>query len=164
MGLTDELAGVRVMLDRHLITERLIQYFTNADLRNWDPVRAVFQEDAVLDYSGVMPIGESATPAEVVDQIAGAMEIYTNSVHQMGNCMIEVDGENALSETWVTTIHVYADPERNAGRLPVAGLRYADRWARQGDDGWLITARRVVSEWRAWMDPRGPTYVDGQHQ
>lgn len=164
MGLTDELAGFRLLVDRHQITERLLQYFVNADRREWDAVRAVFTADAVLDYSQLMPVPDRAGRDQIVDRIASAMGLYATTVHQMGNTDIVVRGDEAESETWVTAIHVYADPDRNEGRLPVAGLRYADRWVRTGDEGWLITARRAVPDWRAWMDPRGPTYVNGVHQ
>jgi hypothetical protein len=164
MGLVDELAGFRLLLDRHQITERLLQYFTNVDRRLWQPVKAIFVPEAVLDYSDLMPIATSASPDEVVDRIAEAIGIYSATVHQMGNCEIAVNGDEAESETWVTAIHVYADPDKNGGRLPVAGLRYADRWVRTDDHGWLVSGRRAVTDWRAWMDPRGPTYVDGTHQ
>lgn len=164
MGLTDELAGFRLLLDRHQIDERLVQYFVNVDRRLWEPVRAVFSDDAVLDYSDLMPIGDRSGPDEVIGRIAEAIELYDTTVHQMGNCEIAVNGDEARSETWITAIHVYADPDKNEGRLPVAGLRYADTWVRTERDGWLIASRRAVHDWRAWMDPRGPTYVGGVHQ
>jgi hypothetical protein len=163
MGILDELEGFRLLVDRHQITERLLQYFTNVDRRLWEPVREVFLPNAVLDYSDLMPIRAEASPDEVVGRIADAIQLYAVTVHQMGNCEIAVTGDEAESETWVTAIHVYADPDRNQGRRPVAGLRYADRWARR-DDGWFIAARRAVTDWRAWLEPRGPTYVDGIHQ
>ena len=76
---------------------------------------------------------------------------------------IVVDNDTARSETWINAHHVYADPQRNDGRLPIAGLRYQDRWVRT-DDGWLVEHRKAFTDWRAWMDPRGPTYVAGVHQ
>jgi hypothetical protein len=163
MGIADEIQGFRLLVDRHQISERLLQYFTNVDRRLWEPVQGVFLPDAVLDYSDLMPIGAEASPAEVVRRIAEAIDLYSVTVHQMGNGDIVVRGDEAESETWVTAIHVYADPERNGGRRPVAGLRYADRWIRR-DDGWFIAGRRAVTDWRAWLEPRGPTYVDGIHQ
>jgi hypothetical protein len=163
MGLEDDIHAIRLLLDRQQIHERLLQYFVHVDRRDWQPVKDIFVPGTAVDYSALMPIGDSVAAEDVVDQIAAAIELYSVTVHQMGNCEIAVEGDEARSDTWVNAHHVYADPDKNEGRLPIAGLRYQDRWVRTRN-GWLVQHRRAFTDWRAWMDPRSPTYVDGRHQ
>jgi len=163
MSFGDDLLAVRLLIDQQLIRDLLLQYFTNVDRRVWAPVKEVFAPGVLVDYSDLMPIGDAVAADEVVDRIAEAVGIYAVTVHQMGNCEITVGTETAVSETWVNAHHVYADPERNEGRMPIAGLRYQDNWQRT-PDGWRITMRRAFTDWRAWWEPRPPTYVGGVHQ
>jgi hypothetical protein len=163
MGIGDDLHAVRLLIDQQLIRDLLVQYFTNVDRRAWAPVKDVFVPGTLVDYSALMPIA-AAVPAEaIVDRIAEAVAIYSVTVHQMGNCEIKVADDTAVSETWINAHHVYADPGRSDGRLPIAGLRYQDRWIRT-PAGWRIRDRVAFTDWRAWWESRTPTYVDGVHQ
>jgi hypothetical protein len=163
MSIEEEIHAMRVLLDRQQIHDLLLQYFCNVDRRRFEPVKAVFVPGAALDYSALMPIGDAVPAEEVVDRIEEAIGIYEVTVHEMGNHQCEVMGDKAESETWVTAHHVYADPERQGGRLPLAGLRYQDWWVRT-PDGWRIEARRAFTDWRGWLERREPTYVGGLHQ
>ena len=150
-------------VDRMQIHALLTQYWMNVDRGEWDAVKAVFVPGTLVDYSALMPIGDALPAEEVVDRIAEAIQIYATTVHNMGNWEVHVDGDTATAESVIVAHHVYADPERQGGRLPVAGLRYRDRLVRT-PDGWRIEHRKATTDWRAWWDPRTPTYVDGKHQ
>lgn len=163
MSFGDDLHAIRLLIDQQLIRELLVQYFANVDRRVWQPVKDVFVPGTPVDYSALMPIGDAVAAEDVVDRIAQAIDIYAVTVHQMGNCEIKVADDTAVSETWVNAHHVYADPDKGGGRLPIAGLRYQDRWVRT-PDGWRVQHRVAFTDWRAWWDPRPPTYVDGVHQ
>lgn len=151
------------LADRLAIHDLLTQYWMHVDRRDWGPVKAVFVPGTLVDYSALLPIGDAVPAEEVVDRIAEAIAIYAVTVHNMGNCEVVLDGDGATAESVIVAHHVYADPARQGGRLPVAGLRYRDRLVR-GPDGWRIAHRRATTDWRAWWEPRGPTYVDGAHQ
>ncbi len=154
----------QVLSDRLAIADLMVQYFVNVDRRRFDAVKGVFVPGTLVDYSDLMPIGNAVPAEEVVDRIEAAMaENYSTTLHNMGNHEVVVEGDRARSEIWVVAYHVYSDPSRQQGRLPVAGLRYLDRLVRTAD-GWRIEHRRATSDWRAWLEPRGPTYVDGRHQ
>jgi len=155
---------VRYVVDRYKVHDLHMQYFMNVDRRLWEPVKAVFVPGTLVDYSALLPIGDAVPAEEVVDRIAAAMEIYATTVHNMGNLEVAIDGDVATSECCVVAHHVYADPERQGGRLPVSGLRYRDRLVYDRDLGWRVEHRRAWTDWRAWWEPRGPTYVDGEHQ
>ena len=156
-------ATLRHVADRIEIGDLVTSYFVNVDRRAWDAVKAVFVPGTLVDYHDMMPVGDAVPAEEIVDEIAERIGLYAVTAHQMTNHEVVVEGDEARSECWVTAVHVYADPERNEGRLPVAGIRYLDRCVRT-PDGWRVRDRTVTTDWRSWMDPRGPTYVDGAHQ
>src|SRR5260370_37725205 len=104
-----------------------MQYWMNVDRREWARVKACFVPGTPVDYSALMPIGPAVPAEDVVDRIAEAIEIYAVTVHNVGNHEVVLDGDEACSEACIVAHHVYADPDRHGGRLPVAGLRYRDR-------------------------------------
>jgi hypothetical protein len=154
---------LQFVADRIAILDLLTQYWMHVDRRVWEPVKAIFVPGTLVDYSELMPIGEAVPAEEVVDRIAAAIDIYAVTVHNMGNCEVHVDGDTATAESVIVAHHVYKDPERQQGRMPVAGLRYRDQLVRT-DAGWRVQHRRATTDWRAWWEPRTPTYVDGKHQ
>jgi hypothetical protein len=154
---------LQFLADRVAIVDLLTQYWMNVDRRIWPPVKEIFVPGTLVDYSALMPIGNAVAAEEVVDRIAEAIEIYAVTVHNMGNCEVFVDGDTARAESVIVAHHVYADPTRQGGRLPVAGLRYRDRLVRTAA-GWRVEHRIATTDWRAWWESRTPTYVDGSHQ
>jgi SnoaL-like domain len=163
MDRDQDLAERRLLTDHHQIRQLLLQYFVNVDRRVWPPVKAIFVPGTLVDYSDLMPIPDALAAEDVVDRIEAAIALYSVTVHQMGNCDIDVAGDTAHSETWINAHHVYADPTRNEGRMPIAGLRYQDDWLRT-PDGWRVRHRKAFTDWRSWWDHRPPTYVNGTHQ
>jgi SnoaL-like domain len=157
------MSDVQYVLDRVGIYDLLMQYWMHVDRREWGPVTEIFVPGTLVDYSALMPIGDAVPAEEVVDRIAEAIAIYAVTVHNMGNCEVRVDGDSATAESVIVAHHVYVDPARQDGRMPVAGLRYRDRLVRT-TDGWRVEHRRATSDWRAWWEPRSPTYVEGRHQ
>jgi hypothetical protein len=156
-------AALQHVVDRTAIVELLTQYWMHVDRRDWKPVKAIFVPGTLVDYSDLMPIGDAVAAEVVVDRIAEAIQIYAVTVHNMGNCEVVIDGDAATAESVIVAHHVYADPERQGGKLPVAGLRYRDRLVRTAA-GWRVEHRRATTDWRAWWEPRTPTYVAGRHQ
>jgi hypothetical protein len=153
----------RAVADRWAIHDVTMQYWMNVDRRDWPRVKACFVPGTPVDYSALMPIGPAVPADEVVDRIAEAIQLYAVTVHNVGNHEVRVDGDEAHSEACIVAHHVYADPARQGGRMPVAGLRYRDVLVRTRT-GWLIRDRVATTDWRAWWEPRDPTYVAGAHQ
>ena len=149
-------AALQHVIDRTAIVELLTQYWMHVDRRDWEPVKAIFVPGTLVDYSDLMPIDDAVAAEAVVDRIAEAIQIYAVTVHNMGNCEVVIDGDAATAESVIVAHHVYADPERQGGKLPVAGLRYRDRLVRT-PAGWRVEHRRATTDWRAWWEPRTPT-------
>jgi SnoaL-like domain len=151
------------LADRFAIHDLTMQYWMHVDRRDWPRVKDCFVPGTLVDYSALMPVDDAVPADEVVDRIAAAIEIYAVTVHNVGNHEVILDGDVARSEACIVAHHVYRDPDRQGGRLPVAGLRYRDVMVRTGR-GWRIRDRVATTDWRAWWDPRPPTYVDSVHQ
>lgn len=155
---------LRLLVDRQSIRDLHMRYFMSVDRREWELVKQCFVPGTPVDYSAMMPIDAAAPAEEVVDRIAAAIdEHYRVTVHNVGNMEVHVDGDEATSELCIVAHHVYKDPDRQDGRLPVAGIRYRDALVRT-HEGWRIRDRAVTTDWRAWWEARGATYVDGRHQ
>jgi SnoaL-like domain len=151
------------LADRFAIHDLTMQYWMHVDRRDWPRVKDCFVPGTLVDYSALMPADDAVPADEVVDRVAAAIEIYAVTVHNVGNHEVILDGDVARSEACIVAHHVYRDPDRQGGRLPVAGLRYRDVMVRTGR-GWRIRDRVATTDWRAWWDLRPPTYVDGLHQ
>jgi hypothetical protein len=151
------------LVDRFAIHDLTMRYWMNVDRRDWPQVKDCFVPGTLVDYSALMPVDAAMAAEEVVDRIAAAIEIYAVTVHNVGNHEVILDGDVARSEACIVAHHVYQDPDRQGGQLPVAGLRYRDVMVRTGQ-GWRIRDRVATTDWRAWWDPRPPTYVAGVHQ
>lgn len=79
--------------------------------------------------------------------LLGTME---QTMHFLGNILIELDGDTARSETYFLALHRLQDGSGKLGETHVAG-RYLDRMERRGDE-WRIVHRDVVYDGLAEVD------------
>jgi hypothetical protein len=75
---------------------------------------------------------------------------YAATFHQLGQQLIEIQGENASSETYGVAWHRSADGDVDRTVL----VRYCDRFERRNGE-WRIAHRTCVYEW-VRMDPVSP--------
>jgi hypothetical protein len=135
------------------ITDRIHLYAHCVDRRRWEMLDQVFHADATWWVSS---IGFEQGWREAMQS---SRELFAAALgpthHQVGNVLISLDGEVAVSETLVTAYHrVRADAPLGGmfGGIGheydlLAGGRYLDRWERR-DGVWKLARRRVHSEWR----------------
>jgi hypothetical protein len=162
--------AIQELLDKHEIQEILMRYCRSVDRMDWETVRSCYHPDAIDDhgfYSG---------------QIDGFIEFFSNwaskqyqcAMHLIGNVLIEVQGNQAVSESYSIT-HLRLSKERalhpdfrklwdsgtgteilddKVTAVDVTlGLRMVDRFERRTNDGpWLINHRVIVHEWDR-LDP-----------
>jgi len=121
------------------ITEQLYTYCRGMDRIDNDLAKTVFHSDAVLDYEGTF----QGSGYEFVEWVANQHRTLLATSHQVTNILIEVNGESAVSESYVTM----------AGRLKIEGIdyeqkvrgRYIDRWSNR-DGQWKVERRQFVSD------------------
>ena len=149
---------LREMVDTHRIRNVLLRYARGLDRGDWDLVRSCFTADATDDH------GDFQGGIENLIQGARALlEPFWGVMHLLGQIYVQVDGDEAASETYVVSFH------RRHGAAgdedTVTGLRYLDRLVREGDD-WKIARRVTVQEWNTaisaneWID--GSSFVSGR--
>ncbi len=125
------------------IEDTLFRYARAVDRRDWDALRACFQEDATDEH------GEFAGgPGQFIDWVSNRHANVPFSMHFLGNCLIEfLDDRSAVAETYFVAIqrreaHSTAEDKNGSTDLEVFG-RYCDRFENR-DGAWRIAKRKVV--------------------
>lgn len=140
------------MLFDEMIAERqirkiLLRYARGADRKDWDLVTATFHPDAYDDHGPQK--GSAAGLIEWAAQRHGPME---QSLHFLGNMLIDVTGDTAIAETACMTYqHLTTDYKSFSTELPIYRqsiicLRYVDRFEKRAGE-WKIAHRVCVFEW-----------------
>jgi len=148
--------AVRKILDRHEITNIVTKYCRAVDRGDAELLRSLYWEDALEDH------GISVTGVDAFVEIA--MNIVKSCVsthHQIGNVLMQLDGDTARVETYVH-LHQRIEgtpspywpfeptptPEDQKGQFTdfFAGARYLDIMERRGGC-WRIKHRKVANDW-----------------
>jgi hypothetical protein len=134
---------VRWLADRAEIRDCLTRYARGMDRLDRELARSAYHDDAVDDHvSFVGPV------EEFLDWAWGYHADQVCHQHYLSNQSINVDGDEAHSETYYMFIGTHPD---EAMPLTVTGGRYVDRFERR-DGRWAIAARLCLVEWRTEPD------------
>ena len=77
------------------------------------------------------------------DPLAEAIKRYENTQHQISNMLVEIEGDSARSETYLTAHHyLVGDPDMEMTYLG----RYLDQMEKR-DGVWKIMFRKIVMTW-----------------
>jgi len=123
----------RAWLDKQAITEQIHRYARGVDRMDRALARACWHSDGSADYRGLFE-GSADALLDWIWQVHSGMQTHS---HQMSNILIELDGDRAASETYVTVAL------RTLGDAPsdiFSRGRYLDRWSRR-DGVWAIDHR-----------------------
>jgi len=129
-------AWVRELADKIAIRDVLSRYCRGLDRMDRDMARSVFTADATTRYYGIYE-GSGHGFVDWVWDAHAAMERHS---HQISNTLIELSGDTAVSESYVTVV-LWTRPPRQT-ELTVRG-RYLDRWTRS-NGAWRIREREHV--------------------
>lgn len=125
--------------DRVEIDDLLTAYATALDTRDWEGVRAVFTDDAVLDYT---EFGGPRGPVdEAVTWISESLAAIPVTQHFVTNRVVEIDGDEAAAVCALFNPIVTPD-----GAVSYVGGSYEDRLVRT-PAGWRITERVARMKW-----------------
>jgi hypothetical protein len=136
----DQTQAVQVLLAKQEIYEALMRYCRGVDRGDGDLMRSASHEDAFDDHG----VGGRALAWDMAKAYGDSEPVWEHSQHTIGNCLIEVDGDTAASEAYVTCVHRFshADIEYD---FVIAG-RYVDRWERRGG-AFRIAHRTAIWDW-----------------
>ncbi len=122
------------------ITEVIYRYCRALDRMDRELALSVWHPDGTADY-GAMYQGSGAGFVDWVWEAHAALERHS---HQITNVLIEVDGDRAASEAYVTVV-LWGRPDPDRVVEIVGRGRYVDLWTRR-DGRWAIDARRYVHD------------------
>ncbi len=135
--------AVETLLAKQAITEVLYRYCRGLDRMDRTLALSVWHPGSTADY-GPMFTGSGA---EFVDWVWAAHQGLAAHSHQITNILIDVDGDRATSEAYVT-VALRTKPDEGSIVDIVDRGRYLDRWSlRQGV--WAIDSRTFVEDFQA---------------
>ncbi|WP_232492623.1 nuclear transport factor 2 family protein [Novosphingobium kaempferiae] len=123
------------------ITEQLYRYCRSVDRLDAPLGHSVFHTDATVDYG---PSGFQGSGHAAIDWICAAHGQLAAHSHQISNILIDVDGDRAGSEAYVTAT-LRMEREGKVMHMEVWS-RYCDRWSRR-DGVWRIERRDTVTDY-----------------
>jgi hypothetical protein len=122
--------------DRLAIAEQIYRYCRSVDRLDVPLGHGVFHADSTADFGFYKGSGRGW-----IDFICEEHRKFLHHSHQVTNIIIEVDGDRAGSEAYVTATLRSRDGDKIMQRQIFA--RYVDAWSRR-DDRWAIDSRECV--------------------
>jgi hypothetical protein len=130
--MTDELD---TLLAEQAITEVLYRYCHAVDRMDPDLGAMIWHEEGRAHYEGIF----DGTGAEFIEFVFEQHRGCDATSHQLTNVLIDVEGERATSESYVTACI------RTFGVDVVVRGRYVDSWSRRAGV-WRIAERRYTND------------------
>ncbi|HMK87009.1 MAG TPA: nuclear transport factor 2 family protein [Steroidobacteraceae bacterium] len=125
--------------DRQQITDLIYRYCRAVDRIDVELGCGVFHEDGVAELEGFYRGSGRGFIEKVCAQHRGVLA----HSHQVSNVIVELDGERAGSEAYVTATLRLRDGERL--RQIMVWSRYIDRWSKR-DGRWGIDRRVAIRD------------------
>ena len=147
----DALKTLQRLVDERDIAVLLATLARILDSRDWSSVPEVVAEDMSFDYtnSGTDVQGREA----LLGNFRQFLDVCGPSQHLLGSIIVEVNGDSALSRSYVQARHRSKDPADP--RLFDSNGEYIDRWERRAE-GWRMVHRRAI-----WASQSGDPSVIG---
>jgi hypothetical protein len=139
------------VIARDEIHQVLMRYCRGLDRMDRAMASTVWHDDATVDYRGYF----TGTGEGFLDWVWPAHAGLDSHAHQITNVLIEVDGDTATSEAYVTVVLRGTSGGRSFTLANIG--RYLDTWERR-DGRWAIVRRVYVDDLK---DLAGPTGLDG---
>jgi len=116
--------------------QRALTLFARAmDDRDWTAMAEILADDAEGDFG----TGRLRGSAAIIELIRGYLDNCGPTQHLLGNVVIDVDGNTAVSRAYIRDVHLRSDADPSA-RFYTLG-DYKDTWQRRADGTWCLTER-----------------------
>ena len=130
---------LRAALDRQQITDLIYRYCRAVDRIDVELGYSVWHADGVAEYEGFY----SGSGRGLIDKVCASHHHLLCHSHQISNIIIELDGERAASETYITATLRMQDGARL--KQIMVWSRYVDRWSRR-NGRWGIDKRLNIRD------------------
>lgn len=132
--------GLAALLDKDQIRDCLMRYSHGIDRCDAAMLRTVYWPDAV-DNHGTY----NGNAYGFIEYVIPLLKSMAQTQHTLGNILIELEGDHAWAETYVTAYH-HIREQGGTFRDSVVGGRYLDRFEKRGGT-WRIAHRIFVLDW-----------------
>ena len=160
---------MRDLSARQQITDLIYRYCRAVDRIDAELGYSVWHEDGTAEYEGFF----SGTGRGFIDKVCAQHRALLSHSHQISNIIIELDGDRAASESYITATLRIRDGERL--KQFMVWSRYVDQWSLRGGR-WGIDKRITIRDFdevrevvamshSSWgrRDPSDPSYSILKH-
>jgi hypothetical protein len=141
--------------DRAQIADVVLRYCRGVDRLDFPLIRSCYHDGAIDHHTGFDGDADA-----YVTWLEKVLPRFAGTMHMVGNQLIELHGDTAVSETYGTAHH-WAEPATEHALNFVSGFRYVDRMERR-DGEWRIAERWAVREWTRSIPPETVRAKEGQ--
>lgn len=140
MRKSDRTDMLRELASREAIRDCLMRYARAIDRMDRALLQQVYWPEAADDHGSF-----SGSAAEFIDWVFPVLAAMEQTSHKLENILIELDGDDARTETYFEAYHRVPREGGEPYDLVVGG-RYVD-WLQCRNGGWRIRARTVIYDW-----------------
>lgn len=134
-------AKLQELVDREEIYQLSCVYCRGLDRLDRDLLRSVYFDDATDDRGFI-----TGGPDPFCDFAIEALRPMDHTHHQLGNTLIEIEGDVAFGELYFTAQHRLPTGEDGEEQTLFIAGRYVDRYERR-DGIWKIAHRSELNDW-----------------
>ena len=142
---TGKVPTLEELADRLAIQDVLAKHSRGVDRAEEATLKSAYWPDATVAYGGF-----NRSAHEFCENLPAAIKRYAATQHTITNVSIDLRGDEARVETYVTAYHYLAVEEGQDTEMTYLG-RYLDRMEKR-DDVWKIAHRQVVMDWNQNAD------------
>jgi hypothetical protein len=136
----NDFEGLRAVADRQQIADLIYRYCRSVDRLDIPLGHSIWHEGSHADYGKDVYQGDGRG---AIDHICAQHRHTLHHSHQVSNIVIELDGDRAGSESYVTaTLRIRRDEQLK--QMTIWG-RYVDRWSRR-DGRWGLDRRLSIRD------------------
>ncbi len=140
-------ADIEHLLARQEIQDVLARYCRGLDRMDREMALSVWHADGTALYHDMY----EGTGHGFIDWVWDAHTIMQRHSHQLANTLIKVDGDEAMSESYVT-VALWTEPDGEGRQQEIISRgRYLDRWSKR-HGRWAIDHREHVVDLQTIQD------------
>jgi hypothetical protein len=161
-----DMESIRILLDEREIRNCVMRYCHGTDRHDWATMADCYVTDAIDDHGSFQ-----GTAVELAAYLEGKASARGAKQHYVANQLIEVNGDDAVSEAYYLCYIEFVDDVEYAGdgtRAVVIGGRYVDELRRDAGQ-WRIAKRTAVVDWSRdlgapvpWDSPAAKGFTHGR--
>ena len=132
---------IEQLLAKESIRDTLSRYCRGLDRMDKEMAYSVWHIDASTNYHGIY----EGSGYGFIDWVWEAHTFMQCHSHQITNVLIDVDGDQAVSEAYITVV-LWTLPDEDGKQTEIIGRgRYLDHWLKR-DGSWRIARREFVQD------------------